>query len=56
MGNGNDLPTLAWRVSKLEQILEEQRKDRGTIRLFMAGVTLNTLLALAGLLISAKAF
>ena len=56
MGDGDDLPTLAWRVSKLEQLLEDQRKDRGTIRLFMVGVSLNTLLAGAALLVSAKVF
>jgi hypothetical protein len=56
MGDGDDLPTLAWRVSKLEQLLEDQSKDRVMIRLFTAGLAVNTVVATAGLLISAKVF
>lgn len=56
MGNGDDLPTLAWRVTQVEQLLAEQRKDRLAIRIFTGGLVLNSLLGLAGLLIAAKVF
>jgi|HubBroStandDraft_6_1064221.scaffolds.fasta_scaffold844857_2 hypothetical protein len=56
MGDGDDLPTLAWRVSKLEQMQEDQRKERATVRLFAAGVLVSSLVNVVETLINARVF
>lgn len=54
MGDGDDPATLAWRVSKIEDLIHEQRKDRATLRLFLLGLGLNSCLTIAGLLVNAR--